>query len=206
MYYFESLIREALRCRKAALAISEVARDVGLLYEDARTGREVDEALRDPFFPLTLYKKHHLETDSRDQSIVARAGHDLALLSRMFLRIRKDIDRYFGNRMVTCVDLNGDAGQRITAGEWCSLCGACCQLSGTIPDPPEPIEYPGYWYAYIAGDSPVVQRFCPFLFELPPQGLFFCAIHNVKPLTCLAFGKEDCEEKYPGMALSGGCR
>ena len=54
MYYFESLIREALRRREAALAISEVAREVGLLYEDARTGEEVDEALRDPFFPLLL--------------------------------------------------------------------------------------------------------------------------------------------------------
>jgi len=203
MTYFESLIFDALRRRAAVSDVSEVAGAIGALYEDVRTGGEVEAGLHDPFFPLALYAKHHLPYRGGDRSGVGRAGQDLALLSRMFLRIRRDIDECFGNRSVTCVDLDGDATQAPAAGEWCSLCGECCQLSGTVPDPPEPIRYPGYWYAYIAGDSPLLQRFCPFLFELPPQGLFFCAIHNVKPLTCLAFGREDCEEKYPGMALSG---
>jgi hypothetical protein len=202
MYNFESLIHEAVRRRQAALTVSEVSRAVGSLYEDVCIGGEVEEALHDPFFSLTLYAKHHLTACDGGRSGVGRAGQDLALLSRMFLRIRRDIDQCFGNRGVTCVDLDGDATQEPAAGEWCSLCGACCQLSGTVPDPPQPVRYPGYWYAYIAGDGPLTQRFCPFLFELPPRGLFFCAIHHVKPLTCLAFGREDCEEKHPGMAFS----
>jgi hypothetical protein len=202
MTYFESLIHDAVRRRQNALPISEVAGDIGLLYKETSAGQQVTKALCDPFFPLTLYAKHHLCVCDRGRSGLGRAGQDLALLSRMFLRIRKDIDRWFGNHQVTCVDLNDDAAQEVARGQWCSLCGECCQLPGTVPDPPEPIRYPGYWYAYIAGDSPLIQRFCPFLFELPPQGLFFCAIHYVKPLTCLAFGKEDCAERYPGRALS----
>jgi len=202
MTYFESLIHEAVRRRRAALSVSEVVRAVGSLYEDVCIGGEVEEALQDPFFPLTLYARHHLPFRDWGRSGVGKAGQDLALLSRMFLRIRKDIDRRFGNREATCLDLNGDANQEVALGQWCSLCGECCQLPGTIPDPPEPVRYPGYWYAYIAGDSPLIQRFCPFLFELAPQGLFFCAIHNVKPLTCLAYGREDCEEKHPGMSLA----
>jgi len=203
MYYLESLIHEAVRLRQKGIPAGAIAEAVGLLYEDPRTGEQVQQALQDPFFPLTLYAKHHLGACERGEAGVARAGQDLALLSRMFLRIRRDIDRYFENREITCVDLNGDATQAVNTDDWCSLCGACCQLSGTIPDPPETIRYPGYWYTYIAGDGPLIQRFCPFLFELPMQGLFFCAIHQVKPLTCLAYGKENCEENHPGMAFSG---
>jgi len=204
MTYFESLIHEAVERRQAAMTVSKGARTLALLYEDPCTREMVEEALRDPFFPLTLYAKRHLWTCGRRPVAIERAGQDLALLSRIYLRIRRDIDRFFGNAQVTCVDLNGDWLQEVSGGEWCSLCGECCQLSGTVPDPPEPIRYPGYWYTYIAGDSPLSQRFCPFLFELPPQRLFFCAIHKVKPMTCVAFGKESCVEKYPGMAREAG--
>jgi hypothetical protein len=200
MSYFESLVRDAVRYRRSGMGVSEVALAVAHLYRDAATGKQVEAALRDPFFPLTLYARHHLPVGGRRRTVIGKAGEDLALLSRMFLRIRKDIDRHFGNHAVTCVDLNGDAGQKVAGGQWCSLCGECCQLAGTVPDPPEPIRYPGYWYAYIAGDSPLVQHFCPFLFELPSQGLFFCAIHHIKPLTCLAYGQEACEKRHPGMA------
>lgn len=202
MTHFEALIFEAMARRRTASAVGETAKAVALLYKDASSGKEVEEALCDPFFPLTLYAKHHLANRREENQRLPWAGHDLALLSRMYLRIRKDIDCCFGNQQVTCVDLNGDAAQDVRGRGWCTLCGECCQLRGTIPDPPEPIRYPGYWYAYIAGDGPVRQRFCPFLFELPPQGLFFCAIHRVKPRTCLAFGRTSCEEKYPGRALA----
>jgi len=200
MTYFESLIHEAVRLRQAASGLSGLVRAIGYLYEETRIGQEVEEALSDPFFPLTLFAKHHLRLSLGGRHDMTKAAHDLALLSRMFLRIRKDIDRTFGNREVTCVDLNGDANQGVMTGQWCSLCGECCQLPGTVPDPPGSVRYPGYWYTYISGDSPLIQRFCPFLFELPPQGLFFCAIHHVKPLTCLAYEKADCEKNHPGMA------
>ncbi len=198
---FESLIQEIANRRQQGLPVSDPARAAGRLYEDPLAGEVVSSALQDAFFPLTLYARHYLPADEDGLDTLARAGQNLALMSRMFVRIRKDIERCFGNRDVTCVDLNGDAGQEVSTGQWCSLCGECCQLAGTVPDPPAPIRYPGYWYAYIAGDSPLLQKFCPFLFELPPQGRFFCAIHNVKPLTCLAYGKEDCERNHPGMVI-----
>lgn len=201
MSYLESLIRDAVRYRQSGMSVSEVARAVAVLYRDAATGEQVETALHDPFFPLTLYARHHLPGGGRSRTAIEKAGENLAVFSRMFQRIRKDIDRYFGNHAVICVDFDGNKDQKVAGGQWCSLCGECCQLAGTVPDPPEPIRYPGYWYAYIAGDSPIVQRFCPFLFELSTQGLFFCAIHHVKPLTCLAYGQKDCEKRHPGMAI-----
>jgi len=203
MYYFESLIHEAVKLRHQGISVSKIARAVRRVYEAPENGEPVQAALEDPFFPLTLYEKHHMLVCKKGKAGVARAGQDLFLLSQMYLRIRKDIDRYFDARRMTCVDLSGDATQKVSPDDWCSLCGECCQLKGTVPDPPETVRYPGYWYAYIAGDGPLVQRFCPFLFELPVQGLFFCAIHHIKPLTCLAYGKEDCEQSHPGMPVSG---
>lgn len=174
------------------------ARQIAGLYAERENADLVLATLQDPFFPLSLYVMHHLDVGTPEGRI--RALRDLALLSKMFRRIRQDIPLYFGNTRFTCIDLDGNAMQRLPEDQWCTFCGACCQLSGTIPDPPEPIRYPGYWYAYIAGDGPVCQRYCPFLFELPPQGRFFCAIHHVKPRTCLAFTREACTEKYPGRA------
>ena len=195
MTRFEFLIDQAIVLReKQDSALDRVLEDLEGLYEGTH-GTTVRAALGDPFFPLTLYRKHHLHGQS-----IERAARDLVLLSRMFLRIREDINRFFDNATVTCVNLDGDARQRLPSGQWCTLCGECCQLRGTVPDPPDSIRYPGYWYSYIAGDSPVAQRFCPFLFELSPQKIFFCAIHNIKPRTCLAYGREDCLAKHPGKA------
>jgi hypothetical protein len=199
MTRFEFLVHNAVRLRQANVKdAGKTATEVGQLYEERKTGHQVAMALSDAFFPLSLFAKYHLNHSTCENVRIERAAQDLALLSRMFLKIRKDIDRYFGNSRVTCIDLGGDALQDVPSGQWCSFCGECCQLTGTVPDPAPSIKYPGYWYAYIAGDSPLRQRFCPFLFELPPQNLFFCSIHNVKPLTCLAYGERDCREKHPG--------
>lgn len=126
------------------MPVSKVAVEVSRLYQDPAIGDPVQAALRDPFFPLTLYERHHLPVCRNGRAGVARAARDLALLGHMYLRIRKDIDRSFGNRDVTCVDLNGDANQAVHVGDWCSLCGECCQLQGTTPDPPEAVRYPGF--------------------------------------------------------------
>lgn len=197
--FLEELLRrlQVRRQRGEAFPHPEAGRIAGL-FADPKDAGLVSDALGDPFFPLSLYVKHHMRTAVPEGRV--RALCDLALLSSMFRRIRRDIDGWFGNGHVTCIDLDGDARQRLPEDQWCSFCGACCQLPGTIPDPPEPIRYPGYWYAYIAGDGPVLQRYCPFLFELAPQGRFFCAIHHVKPRTCLAFDRAGCEEKHPGKA------
>lgn len=195
MTSFEYLIHTIVGLRNSLHSDGDsTAHQVGTLYEEPGVGEVVSNALLDDFFPLTLYERHYLGKDNK------HAQKHLALLSKMFLRIRKDIKQYFGNTKTTCIDLDGDAFQRISSDQWCSFCGECCQLPGTIPDPPDSIRYPGYWYSYIAGDGPLVQKFCPFLFELPPQRLFFCAIHNIKPLTCLAYGKQDCLKRHPGKA------
>lgn len=204
MTRFEVSIHKTVMLRRDQVpGLRLAAKEVGLLYQQEDAGRRVSRALQDPFFPLSLYVKHHLGGSGLEKPDIAVAAQNLAVMSRMFLRIRADISRHFDNRNVTCIDLDGDARQRMPLSQWCSFCGECCQLSGTIPDPPKNIRYPGYWYTYIAGDSPLNQRFCPFLFELPPQGLFFCGIHHVKPRTCLAYEKEDCHEKHPGMARNG---
>jgi len=195
MIRFEFLIHRAVGLKRDLHPDSRlIARRIGDLYDEPGVGQMVCEALQDDFFPLSLFARYHLDKGTE------RAGQDLAIMSRMFFRIRRDIDRFFDNRTVTCVNLDGDALQHVPLDQWCSFCGECCQLSGTIPDPPDSIRYPGYWYSYIAGDGPLVQRFCPFLFELPPQDLFFCAIHNIKPLTCLAYEKQDCLKRHPGRA------
>jgi len=202
MTYLEFLIREAIRIRKVqGHGFHPVVKEIAGLYEDSDVGQLVSEALRDAFFPLSLFGKHHVHNSgSKGHRRAIRAGRDLALFSRMFLRIRKDIVRYFGNGNVTVMDLDGDSFQEVSVVQWCTLCGECCQLPGTIPDPPAPIKYPGYWYAYIAGDGLLIQKFCPFLFELPLTGIFFCAIHKVKPLTCLTYEKEECQKNHPGLA------
>jgi hypothetical protein len=201
MTYFETLIYAAAKARREDNpVVREISEKIFRLYEERSKGKPVFMALQDPFFPLSLYVKEHLKRLTPSKPGLMRAARDLFLLSRMFLRIRRDIDRYFDNRTVTCVDLNGGALQEIHGEQWCSLCGECCHLSGTVPDPQNSTRYPGYWYAYIAGDGPLLQRFCPFLFELPPRRVFFCAIQRVKPRTCLAYGRGECEKNHPGRA------
>jgi hypothetical protein len=198
---FLSLVNRAVRLRRFQDPhLLHTAKEIGGFYLDSRIGGQVRTSLADPFFPLTLFHDHYVGSENGGRN-VARVGRDLARLSGMYLRIREDIRRSVGNKRATCVDLDGNALQSVTLDQWCTLCGICCRLSGTIPDPPEGITYPGYWYAYIAGDGPLLQKFCPFLFELPPQGLFFCSIHNVKPLTCLAYGEEECRRNHPGSAM-----
>ena len=196
---FDILIPAVLRLKQGpGSGLEKAAKEIARLYQGTSVSERVCRAIIDPFFPISLYIKHHFDGIAEKQ----RSMRDLALMSEMYLRIRRDISHRFDNRKATTLDLGGDAFQKVFPTDWCSLCGECCQLNGTIPDPPEGVRYPGYWYAYIAGDSPLTQRFCPFLFELPPQGLFFCAIHNVKPRTCLAYGKKDCQANHPGKALN----
>lgn len=197
----DRLLDEAACARREGRAsLTDLAAEMGGLYVDSRYGCQVAEAVKDPFLPLSLFQEHFGPVPGDDPVKAAHRARRLALFCHMYLRIREDIGRFFGNRDVTLVDLGGDAGQDVAVDQWCTLCGRCCRLGGTVPDPPEPIRYPGYWYSYLAGDGPLSQRFCPFLFELPPRGLFFCSIHAVKPRTCLAYGKMDCLERHPGMA------
>ena len=199
---FEQLLLRVVRFRQEwHRDLPGTAREIGALFLDNHVGQSTSQVLQDPFFPFTLFCRYHLRPLSDGGIDVSKTAQDLGLLAEMFLRIRADIDRHFDHAQVTCVDLQGDALQEVPPDEWCSLCGECCHLTGTVPDPPKSVRYPGYWYRYIAGDGPLLQKFCPFLFELPPQKLFFCAIQEVKPMTCRAYGRSNCDEKHPGMAL-----
>jgi len=162
-------------------------------------------ALSNPYFPVSVMLRTHfcderpeLKQDSERWDRVLRRR--LALLCTVFLRIWDDL-ALFGMDRVTSIPLDGDSKHVLPEAQWCRFCGNCCRLSGTIPDPPETIRYPGYWYSYIAGDSPVVQEFCPFLFQFFGRERFFCAIHNVKPLTCLKFGEDDCRQRRMDRSL-----
>ena len=72
MTRFEFLIEKALGFRREQdSALEKVLRDLEGLY-DGKHGLIVRAALEDPFFPLTLYRKHHLPELRLD-----RAGRDL---------------------------------------------------------------------------------------------------------------------------------
>jgi len=162
----------------------------------------LEAALANPYFPISVVSRTYFE-DGRPELKQHPEHWDrvlkrrLVLLCSAFLRIWGDLD-LFGMDRVTSIPLDGNPGHALPDGQWCRFCGNCCQLGGTIPDPPEHIRYPGYWYGYIAGDSPVVQEFCPFLFQFFGRERFFCAIHNVKPLTCFRFSEADCRERRKG--------
>ena len=159
----------------------------------------LEAALANPYFPIGAVSRTHFrherpEPRQHPQRWNRVLQRRLVLLCSVFLRIWDDLP-LFGMDRVTSIPLDGDPEHKLPDAQWCRFCGNCCQLSGTIPDPPEPLRYPGYWYSYLAGDSPVVQEFCPFLFQFFGQNRFFCAIHNVKPLTCLKFGEADCRQR-----------
>ncbi|MBI4775729.1 MAG: hypothetical protein HY788_16420 [Deltaproteobacteria bacterium] len=166
---------------------------------DRRERETLETALANPYFPISVVSRTHFRNERPelkqhpehwDRVLKQR----LVLFCSAFLRIWADLHLFDRDR-VTSIPLDGNPRHTLPDAQWCRFCGNCCQLGGTIPDPPEPICYPGYWYSYIAGDSPVVQEFCPFLFQFFGQERFFCAIHNVKPLTCLKFGEADCRRR-----------
>ncbi|MBW2247920.1 MAG: YkgJ family cysteine cluster protein [Deltaproteobacteria bacterium] len=92
---------------------------------------------------------------------------------------------------------------RLPSGHWCNLCGVCCQIGGILPDPPTGVVYPDHWVGLLSGDTLENQQLCPFLFQYLGEPRFFCAIHNIKPVTCRVFDREDCRRRLQDRGLHG---
>ena len=166
------------------------------------------QVLVDPYFPLHIVgqtvfsdvdgmrfyiNKHRPEVEP----VLAR---ELCSYSEAFLRIRLDIERFFNPGTITCVPLDGRRHQ-LPLDQWCTLCGVCCQIGGVPPEPPPGISYPDHWYTYLAGGAVDNQQMCPFLFQYFGESLFFCSIHNVKPMSCRDFGVEECRQRLAERSL-----
>ncbi|KIX15212.1 hypothetical protein [Dethiosulfatarculus sandiegensis] len=112
---------------------------------------------------------------------------------KLHLRIQKHLPD-----LVLWPEQGLDADQLIGDGGWCDLCGQCCCHAGTVPHPPQGIDYPPFFYHALAGETLYPQPFCPFLFQAMGQPAFFCGIHPVKPIACSRFDKTDCERGSQG--------
>ncbi|MCG6973126.1 MAG: hypothetical protein LJE66_08275 [Desulfobacterales bacterium] len=47
------------------------------------------------------------------------------------------------------------------------------------------------------------QQLCPFLFQHFGEPRYFCAIHNIKPITCRIFDRKDCRRRKEDRGLNG---
>ena len=166
------------------------------------------QALLDPYFPLDMLERTIFSDVDGMRFYIMKNRPDLepTLLaelvewSKAFLRIRRDIQTFFDTKSITCIPLDGNK-HPLPTGQWCTLCGVCCQIGGVPPDPPADLRYPDRWYTYLAGGAMDNQQLCPFLFQHFGEPLFFCAIHDVKPVACREFGKQDCRDRLFGRNL-----
>lgn len=180
-----------------------------------RLHRETDtsvlqQALPDPYFPLGMLEQTifadvvgmRFFINKKRWDLEPVLARELTEFARIFLRIRQDIQTLYDPDTVTCIPVDG-THHRLPSGQWCSLCGICCQIGGLPPDPPEGIVYPDHWFGYLSGETLKNQQLCPFLFQNFGESHFFCAIHNIKPVTCRVFDREDCRRRLEDRGLHG---
>ena len=164
----------------------------------------------DPYLPLgmlaqTIFAdvvgmRFFINKKRRDiEPVLAR---ELVEFASVFLKIRHDIQILFDPVTITCIPLDGTR-HHLPSGQWCNLCGVCCQIGGLPPDPPAEIVYPDHWFGFLSGETLKNQQLCPFLFQYFGEPRFFCAIHNIKPQTCRAFGRKDCRRRLEDRGLHG---
>jgi hypothetical protein len=178
-----------------------------------RFHRETDvsillQALPDPYFPLGMLEQTifadvvgmRFFINKQRPDLEPILGQELVDWAGAFLRIRHDIQTLFDPNTVTCIPVDGSR-HRLPSGHWCNLCGVCCQIGGILPDPPTGIVYPDHWFGLLSGDTLENQQLCPFLFQYFGEPRFFCAIHNIKPVTCRVFDREDCRRRLQDRGL-----
>lgn len=183
-----------------------------------RFHRETDvsillQALPDPYFPLGMLEqtifadvvgmRFFINKQRRDLEPIL--GQELVEWAGAFLRIRHDIQTLFDPSTVTCISVDSTR-HRLPSGQWCSLCGVCCQVGGIPPDPPTGVVYPDHWFGFLSGETLENQQLCPFLFQYFGEPRFFCAIHNIKPVYCRVFDREDCRQRLEGRSFHGNSR
>ena len=181
----------------------------------ARFHRETDvsillEALPDPYFPLGMLEQTifadvvgmRFFINKRRWDLEPSLGRELVKWAKVFLRIRHDIQTLFDPNTVTCMPVD-ETRHRLPSSQWCSLCGVCCQIGGVPPDPPAGVVYPDHWLGFLAGETVENQQLCPFLFQYFGEPRFFCAIHNIKPISCRRFDQKDCHRRLEDRGLHG---
>lgn len=168
------------------------------------------QALPDPYFPLGMLEQTifadvvgmRFFISKRRWNLEPSLGRELVAWAKVFLRIRRDIQTLFDPHRVTCIPLD-ETRYRLPSGQWCTLCGVCCQIGGVPPDPPSGVVYPDHWFGILAGETVENQQLCPFLFQYFGEPRFFCAIHNIKPASCRRFDREDCRRRFEDRGLHG---
>ena len=170
----------------------------------------LSEALPDPYFPLGMLEQTifadvvgmRFFINKRRWDLEPVLGRELVEWAKAFLRIRHDIQTLFDPNIVTCIPVD-ETHHRLPSGQWCTLCGVCCQIGGVPPDPPADIVYPDHWLGLLAGETLGNQQLCPFLFQYFGEPRFFCAIHHIKPISCRRFDREDCRRRLEDRCLHG---
>jgi hypothetical protein len=168
------------------------------------------QALPDPYFPLGMIEQTifadvvgmRFFINKRRPDLEPILCRELVEWASAFLKIRQDIQTLFDPNTVTCIPVDGTR-HRLPSGQWCNLCGVCCQIGGIPPDPPSGVVYPDHWSGLLSGEALENQQVCPFLFQHFGEPYFFCAIHNIKPLTCRAFDRKDCRRRLKDQGLHG---
>jgi len=170
----------------------------------------LSEALPDPYFPLGMLEQTifadvvgmRFFINKRRWDLEPVLGRELVEWAKAFLRIRHDIQTLFDPNTITCIPVD-ETHHRLPSGQWCTLCGVCCQIGGVPPDPPADIVYPDHWLGLLAGETLGNQQLCPFLFQYFGEPRFFCAIHHIKPISCRRFDREDCRRRLEDRCLHG---
>ncbi len=157
------------------------------------------QALLDPYFPLGMMLRTTFADvvgmrffiNKNRPDLEPKLTEELLQWATVFLRIRRDIQTLLNPETITCIPLD-DRRHPLPSGQWCTLCGVCCQIGGVPPNPADNVQYPEHWFPFLAGEAIENQQLCPFLFQYFGTSRFFCAIHNIKPLTCRQFEQKDC--------------
>ena len=160
----------------------------------------VRRALSDPFFPVTKYWRLNAEGFAAEPAsalmsprrLTRRLAAHLSLWARVFLTIRRDRARVQQEGRPAGVKPGGSPPEGPPEGDWCDLCGSCCEIRGGLPEFPTGFTPPRRWLRYFRGDLSRDQRFCPFLLEGFATSAFVCSIYEVKPRCCWAFDREEC--------------
>lgn len=160
------------------------------------------QALLDPYFPLGMLERTifadvvgmRFFINKNRPDLEPTLAIELLEWAAAFLRIRRDIQTVFNSETITCIPVDG-MRHNLPSGQWCALCGVCCQIGGVPPNPPANTQYPDHWYTFLAGEAIENQQLCPFLFQYFGESHFFCAIHNVKPIACRQFDQDDCHQR-----------
>ncbi|HVO85006.1 MAG TPA: hypothetical protein VMU60_11330 [Syntrophobacteria bacterium] len=174
----------------------------------------VRRALSDPYFPMTKYRQLNAEGFAAERMsapmsprrLTRRMAVHLSLWARTFLAIRRDVALVRHEGRPAGVTLGGSPQEGPPEGDWCDLCGCCCEIRGGLPDFPARFAPPRRWIRYFHGDLSRDQRFCPFLLEYFATSAFVCSIYDVKPRCCSAFDREECVFLKADLARERGAK